>query len=528
MDTIFVDVSIDKSIEMANHPIAMSKLRQVLKLYSRGIGKKAIARQLGTSKNTVKLYIDRISQTRLTIQELLKKSDSDLNELFNPPRKEYTSDRLKQLYSFFPEAERLLRARGMTRGKVHQEYLNKHPDGFMKSQFNMYFIQWKKRSSISMHIEHKSGDKMYVDFTGEKLEYLDPQTGEIKKAEVFVAILGWSQYPYVEAVYNQSNEEFIRACENAIHAFEGVPRAIVPDNLKSAVIKPNRYEPELNDNFRCFSEEYGTTILPARVRKPQDKAHVENMVKIVYKEVFTELDKQQITTIEELNLRIGVLVEKLSNAKLTGLNTTRFERWQMERLSLDALPQHRFEYRTMRTVTVMKSSHVLLGEDRHYYSVPHQYIGKKVKLVYSHSKVDVYYKYDLITTHKRMRSPGNYSTQAEHLPSQHKVQSEWTPNYFIDAAAKIDADVASYIGKILVKKTHPEQAYKSCMGVLRLERRYGRERLIAACRRGLHIGYHSYKTVEEILKRGIDRYELEKDTTLMPSHTNIRGREYYK
>lgn len=267
---------------MANKPISMSNVRQIIKLYSYGMGKRKIALRLGISKNTIKLYIETYKDLKTTKEELFKHTDFELDQIFHPPHRTPVNPRVQQLFDFFPIMEKQLRRRGMTVLRLYQEFKAQHPETYAETSFYHYYNLWKKKVNPTMHIEHKAGDKMYVDFAGATLPFVDTETGEIKRAQVFVAILGWSQYAYVEAMHNQTIEEFIAACENALRYFKGVPLAIVPDNLKSAVFKASNFEPTLNENFKAFADHYGIAILPARSRKPQDKAHVENMVKITY------------------------------------------------------------------------------------------------------------------------------------------------------------------------------------------------------------------------------------------------------
>ena len=291
---------------MANKPTSMNNVRQIIKLYSKGIGKKKIASRLSISKNTVKSYLEYFSRLKTTWEDLAQLDDCDLNKLFNPDPSVHSSDRLRKLHEYFPIVDRQMRRTGMTRNKLWKEYLKLHPEGYKDTQFNYYYQLWRKRIYPSMHIEHKAGDMVYVDFAGETLSYVDTSTGEIKKAQVFVAILGASLYTYVEAVESQTLEDFIYCCENAFHFFKGVPLAIVPDNLKSAVFKANNYEPILNENFKAFAGHYGIAIIPARSRKPQDKSHVENAVKLTYQRIYTNLPEKELLALEELNMQVLV------------------------------------------------------------------------------------------------------------------------------------------------------------------------------------------------------------------------------
>lgn len=513
---------------MANKPISMSKVRQVLKLHSQGVGKKKIALRLGVSKNTVRHYLQTFLKLKTTVTELLKLSDFDLNKMFRPEQEVVLNDKLSLLYNFYPEMEKNLRKRGMTIALQFREFKARHPDSYGSTSFYHYYNLWKRKITPSMHMEHKEGDKMYVDFAGATLPYVDTDTGEIKQAQVFVAILGWSQYTYVEAVPSQSIEDFIGACENALRYFKGVPLAIVPDNLKSAVFKASKYEPDLNENFRAFADHYGTAVLPARSRKPKDKSHVENMVKITYQRIYTHIPENTILLLSSLNSEIQCNLIKLNDAILTGKEYSRSDQWLLEIPSLQPLPEAYYEMRKIKQATVMKNGHIYLTEDQHYYSVPFEYIGKKLRLQYSRSCVEVFQQYQLIARHKRVRSPHNYTTDPEHMPTQHRFITEWSPSFFLEKAREIDPIVEFYISQVLASKQHPEQGYKSCVGILSFDKRAGRNRLIKACKRAHEIGYYNYKTIEGILKNNLDNYEEEVVPLNMPEHENIRGANYYE
>ena len=513
---------------MANKPISMSKVRQIIKLSSQGIGKKKIAHRLAVSKNTVKHYLDIFRQLQTTWEALLTLTDLELNKLFHPVVVLPPADRLQQLLDFFPDMEKQLRRRGMTLSKQYKIYKELYPGGLGSTQFYYHYHGWSKKINPSMHIEHKVGDKMYVDFAGATLAYVDTITGEIKKAQVFVAILGWSQYTYVEAMQNQTVEEFIAGCENALRYFKGVPLALVPDNLKSAVFKACKYEPQLNENFSAFADHYGIALLPARSRKPQDKAHVENMVKITYQRIYANLPEKEIFPLTELNDAIMRSLVDHNNTKLTGRDYSREDQLILELPALHPLPETSYEMRKIKQVTVMKNGHVYLSDDQHYYSVPYELIGNKLKMQYSRSIVEMYQNYELVASHKRLRSPHNYSTEPTHMPPQHRYVMDWSPAFFMEKAKVIDPIVEYYISQILEKKQHPEQAYKSCQGILSLAKKVGNIRLIKACNRAHEIGYYNYKIIDDILKNNLDKYDDETPANTMPTHDNIRGGTYYQ
>jgi transposase len=411
-----------------------------------------------------------------------------------------------------------------------KEYILKHPDGVRRSQFNEHYNRWCKKVNPVMHISHKAGDKLYVDYAGKTLQVVDKESGEVSQVQFFVAILGSSQYTYAEATSSQVKEDFISSVENALHFFGGVPAAIVPDNLKSAVIKSNRYEPTLNETFYDFAEHYGTTILPARSYKPRDKSLVEGAVRILYTRVYSALRDKIFFNLKEINAAIKEALEVHNSTKFSGRPYSRKDLFnEVEKQALRPLPDRHYELKQQSFATVMLNGHVLLSQDKHYYSVPYQFIRKKVKLLYSNSQVEVFYKYNRIALHQRVKNPFSYTTNSEHLASTHKFITEWTPQRFINWAESIDENVKEYIIRILEKKQHPEQAYKSCMGVLSFVKKVGRERLRNACKRAIEYNMYNYKTVQTILEKGLDQIDDENlfDQSI-PEHNNIRGKEYYK
>jgi transposase len=516
---------------MANKNIEMSKLRQALKLSaSHHQGSRTISDVTGLSRTTIRKYILQYRALKIPWDELSRLSDKDLHDLFHiDPALPEPSEREIELYAFFPQVEKRMKQPGMTLYILWKEYSDKNIDVFQSTGFYKHYRIWKGRSHPSMHMVHKAGDKMFVDFTGKKLEVIDVSTGEINSMEVFVAILGASQLTYVQAVESQDIADFILCCENALHFFGGAPAAIVPDNLKSAVTKSSRFEPSLNQNFEAFAEHYGMVVLPARAYKPKDKSLVEGAVKITYNKIFTNLNGQKFYSLSELNENILRHLENHNKAFFTGRTYSRMDQFaDMEQQVLQSLPPMRFEMRENVHVTVMKNGHVCLHRDKHYYSVPFINIGKKVKIFFSKSIVDIYYKYELIASHPRIKSPHCYSTDANHMATYNHHLLEWNPQRFIEEANNIHEDVGNYITLVISKKPHPEQAYKSCQGILSFAKRVGNARLINACRRAHLYGLFHYKIIESILQRNLDQYDMDEEVPPMPAHDNIRGEEYYK
>ena len=509
----------------------MTKIRQILRSFTMGKSKVQISDQTGVSRNTVKKYIRKFLSEKLTFDMLSTISDAELEVLFGsaaPPEKGL---RYEQLQQMLPDLEKYFKQKGVTIRMLWSRYLQVCPDGYGHSQFNTYFTIYTGRAKAVMHINHKAGDKMYIDFAGEKLSITEKATGEVQVVEVFIAILGCSQLTYVEAVSTQRRQDFISACENAMQYFGGVPAAIVPDNLKSAVTKSSKYEPTINEAFADFAEHYGTAVLPARVYRPRDKSLVEGMVKIVYNRIYTQLSSHTYFTLETLNGAIKEALEQLNNAPFKGRNYSRRQQFEeIEKATLQPLPVYRYEFKQQHIVTVMKNGHVCLAVDKHYYSVPYRFIGRKVKIQYTAAGVVIYYKYEQIAVHQRQYRKYHYTTTDEHLASAHRYLSEWTPEKFIEQAEAIDEEVANYIMRVIENKQHPEQAYKSCTGILSLARKVGNERLTMACRRANNYGIYNYPIIAQILEKKLDAL-TEEELQLahsMPQHQNIRGSEYYQ
>jgi transposase len=516
---------------MANKTILMSRIRQILRHFTQGKSKKQISVLTGASRNTVKKYIHKFIQERITYDVIEQMNDHDLEQLFGyiePPLKD---DRHDQLQLFFSDTEKQMKRKGMTITLLWEQYHTQYPHGYGVTQFFKHYRDFAQRAQPVMHLEHKAGDKMYIDFAGEKLSILDQDSGEVIDTEVFVAVLGCSQLTYVEAVRSQKKEDLIKACENALHYFGGVPAAIVPDNLKSAVSKSSKYEPSINESFADFAEHYSAAVLPARAYRPKDKALVEGMVKIIYHSIYTAVNMQVSTSLPQLNQGIWQRMELLNNALFKGRDYSRRQQFEeIEKSVLRPLPMYRYEFKQQAMVTVMKNGHVCLGMDKHYYSVPYRFIGKKVKILFTSTRVDIYYHYERIASHGRHHRKYHYSTVIEHLASAHRYLSDWTPEKFIEQGKQIHEEVGEYLALIIETKQHPEQAYKSCAGVLSMARKVGHERLANACRRARSYGVFNYPIVVQILEKNLDHLDEHEQQELlaMPQHNNIRGSDYYE
>jgi transposase len=514
---------------MAGETISMTKLKQIFLLRNNGVSLDAISRNVQSSRNTVKKYIRLAAGRGFSFADLAAKEDHELEKIFADPV-HVSKDRYRNLEELFPWIEKELKRTGVTRWTLWAEYKTRYQDGYSYSHFCEYFKQWSEGQHAVMHFEHDPGDKMYIDFAGKKLSVVDENTGEIREVEVFVALLGHSQYTYVEALGSQKKEDFIEAVQNALHYLGGVPRALVTDNLKSAVIKADKYEPDLNESFLDLANHYQTAILPARSRKPRDKALVENAVNLVYQRIFAPLRNESFFSIDQLNFVIREQLEKHNNQPFQKEPLSRRDKFiKEERSQLMALPKERYEIKQYKTAKVMKNCHVQL--DKCYYSVPYRHIGKTVKIIYTTKHVSIFYGTDRIAIHERGSKPYSYTTQGHHLPSTHQFVSQWSPEKFLLWAEKIGPSVKTYIEQILGQKSYPEQTYRSCVGILSFEKKVGRERLIRAVERASDYHAYNYKVIKNIIAGKLDNLPKEQvgeQQQSLPFHENIRGKENFK
>lgn len=529
--SVIVCFSVEQTPEsMAGKTITMSNLKQIIRHRENGMALQTISKTLGIARNTVKKYLQLVESKGLSAVELLAKSDEELDRLLSDPDQK-SALRYHELLSFFPTMEAELKRTGVNRWVLWGEYKQKHPDGFSYSQFCDYYRQWRVGLSASMRIEHVPGDKLYIDFTGDKLSIVDPITGEVTDLEVYVATLGHSQFSYVEAIPSQRKEDFIAATENALHFFGGVPKALVPDNLKSAVTKADKYEPTINADFLDFANHYGCVVFPARSRKPQDKALVEKTVSIVYSRIYAPMRNKVYHDIDTLNRDILYYLDIHNRTAFQRRPESRKDLFDLEEKStLNLLPSERYELKEFKYATVTKTSHICLNPEKHYYSIPFRYIGKKVKVVFSASYVSIFFDGERIAFHKRSLKARGYTTVKEHMPSTHQFVSDWNPDYFLKWAKGIHPEVQHYIQVILDSFTYPEQSYKSCLGVLGYSKKVGRERLVNAVKRAIHFNTYNLSVITRILNSGMDKipFEAETQPRKVIDHENIRGADSFK
>jgi len=514
---------------MARKRKPMKQIREILRLFELGFSLRKIARTVNISRPVVTDYIKSFQDKELKYEQITEISNSELAEQLGHSFL-LKNEKYKLLEVSFPGYVRELTRTGVTLKLLWQEYMEQNPDGFSRSQFCYYFRKWKGSHKLSMPMDHKAGDKMFVDFTGKKMEIIARETGEIQELEIFVATLGASQKTFVCATASQKKADFILASRKALEYFGGVPAAVVPDCLKSAVTKGCKYEPAINQDYDDFAEHYGMAVLPARPYKPKDKAHVENSVKLAYQRIFAPLRNETFQSIAELNQAILPLLEKHNDSIMSLYDASRNQLFkEIEQKVLKPLPLTPFEIKESKIAKVAFNYHVFLGVDKHYYSVPHRYIGQKAKLRYNHSTVEVFVDYVRVAVHNRSGNKGKYTTNPDHMPAKHKWKENWNPDKLKNWAESMGPSVKLMIEELLKNARHEEQAYKSCLGILNIPKnKYSLYDLDLACQRALSYGQHSYKSVKNILQKNLHKQPLEADLfSNLPEHENLRGGHYY-
>jgi len=510
---------------MAQKRLSMRKAKEILRLrHEAKLSYRAIARACSVSKDTVRDYLCRASEADLSWPLPEGLSEEDLEQQLYPVEINLGG---KQTLPDWPEIHQDLRKKGVTRLLLWEEYTAGEPKPYGYSQFCELYNRWAKKLDPVMRLTHKAGEKLFVDYAGLPIAYFCRETGERREASVFVATLGASSYTYAEAQESQAMKSWIGGHVRAFEFFNGVTEILVPDNTKTAVTSPCRYEPDLNPTYQDMAEHYATVVIPTRVRHPRDKAKVETGVQVVEYWIIAPLRKRQFFSIDEINQAIRERLEALNNREMRHLGKSRKELFEeLDKPALKPLPERVYELAEWKRAKVSIDYHVEYSG--HYYSVPYQFIHKNVDIRATENVVEVFFKGKRVASHKRDDTKGRHSTLPEHMPEAHRKYAEWNPERFIRWAEKSGSATAQMVKALLSSRKHPEQGYRSSLGLLRLESRYGKDRLEAACHRALSFGLHSYKGVKNILEAGLDKVTLEEPITVTSkTHINIRGTKYY-
>lgn len=505
--------------------LSMRKIAEVLRLHHEcGRSQREIAVAVGASPTTVGEYLRRAKSAGIGYPLPAGIDETVLQaKLFPPP----LPSKFARPDPDWATVHRELARKHVTLDLLWQEYKAEHPDGYRYSAFCQRYREWSGKLSVSMRQTHPPGEKLFVDYAGTTLAVIDPDTGEIRSAQLFVAVLGASNYTYAEATWTQSLPDWLGSHVRTLEFFGGAPEIVVPDNLKSGVKKPNWYEPDINPSYQEWASHYGVAVLPARVRKPKDKAKAEVGVQVASRWIIAALRNRRCFSLDELNRAIRELLERLNTRafkKLPGCRKQAFD--ELDRPALRPLPAMRYSYADWERRRVGIDYHVDVAG--HYYSVPYRFARQEVDVRIAAHTIEVFHKGTRIASHVRSRDKGRHTTVDAHMTPAHQAVAGWNAPRILAWANRIGPETAAFVEHLMSIRRHPQQAYRACLGVLRLGREVGRNRLEAACARAIAINAGTYKSVASILKHGLDRQsEPAAQTSLPLDHANVRGSHYY-
>jgi transposase len=505
--------------------VSMRKIRDVLRLtHTMGLSRRQVGEATGVGKSSVADYVRRAEAAGIRWPIPDEIDDAELERRLFPTPDEAP----KRAEPEWPKIHRELKRRGVTLVLLWQEYQAEHPGGYSYSRFCELHDRWRERISATMRQTHVAGEKLFVDWAGDTTPVFDSTTGQERRAHIFVAALGASNYTYAEARWTETLPDWIGAHVNALAVIGGVPKAFVPDNLKAGITKPSRYEPGINRTYQDLADHYGCVVLPTRVMKPRDKAKVEVAVQIVERFVLAKLRHQRFFSLAELNSAIRDCVTTINAQVMRKIGKSRNE--LLERLdgpALTALPTTPYSYAEWKRARVAPDYHIEIAG--HYYSVPSKLIREIVEARITSATVEIFHKRQRVASHAFSLVRSRHTTIPEHMPSAHRRYAEWTPAKMMSEAARVGPATVALFEAIMKAKPHPEQGFRSCLGIIKLAKSYGVTRLEAASRRGNDIGATSYGSIASILQNGLDKAFATEPTPDVPPirHGNIRGSGYY-
>lgn len=513
---------------MASKPKSMDTLQEVLKLAESGCKIKAIERRTGVARNTIRKYLRLLNGRKLA--SLSRRELSEL--LYENDFTEVRSERYQILFEHFKNISSELKATGVTRQLLWLEYKETNPQGYAYSQYCEHLRTYLENKDLVMHLEHTPGQEMMIDYAGDKMSYVDTENGEIIECNVFIATLPFSGLTCSMATRFQRLQDVAYSIGEVVRYFGGVSKIVLSDNMRTLVTRSNRYEPLFTDLCHQLSAHYGNVFQATRPAKPRDKGMVEGHVKIVYQQVYAPLRKSTFYSLEELNTAMRVRVDILNNKPYKNSTQSRWSIYmEREKEYMIPLPAAAFVMKNKVTLKVQRNYHVQLTEDHHYYSVPYIHVGQKVDVLYDQRTIEIYLHHERIAIHYRSGQHSCYHTQGDHMPSNHQhiaSQRGFTKEDLLLQAEKIGPATLSAITLVLQSSFYPEQNYKACNGVLMLVKKYGAERMEAACGRVLQGSRVNYTLIRNILVNGMDK--LQNTPIAQPSlfHDNIRGSQHYQ
>lgn len=518
---------------MAN-TLDLMDIKQIITLHLDGISNRKIGDLLNISRNTINTYIRLVKACEVTPEELLQLDNARFTELF-PSHTTIENDRFNALMLYFEKVNQARNHPGFTFLYHYLEYKAEANQPYGYTQFIEHYWRKYAKTKGSMKLEHEPGKELFIDFAGKKLHITDKETGELKPAEVFVTILPNSQYTYVEACMSQKREDIINCMNHAVDFYGGVTKAIVTDNLKSAVNRASKYEPDINRSLKDFAHHYNCVINPTRTYSPQDKALVENAVQLVYQRIYYPIREMTFFSLQTLNQEIRKYLISYNDMLFQRKEASRKELFQsVERAYLKPLPSTPYQLKDYLRAKVQKIGYVYFSADKSYYSVPYRYIGKSTIIHYTQTTVEVYHYHERIALHSRNPAKGVYNTIKSHLCSTHQDYTDWSPEYFQNIAAKHGTNVLACVKGLFADCDYPETAYKRAMGIIQLHKSYGSQRLDNACKRAVYADAISYNRIKNILENNLDKYLFDENQTEnntkshIPPHDNIRGSGFFK
>jgi len=505
--------------------LAMRKIRDALRLKEQGLSPKKIGGSIGVGRSTVQEYLSRARVAGLSWPLPDGLSDGDLERLLFPRTAGDVRGAFVQPDWAYVHGE--LRRKGVTLMLLWEEYRVVHANGYGYSRYCELYTRWEGKLSPVMRQRHPAGERLFVDYAGTTMDVVCPKTGEVRTAQLFIATLGASNYTYVEASWTQTLPDWISSHVRAFGFFGGVSAQVVSDNLKSGVTKACFYDPAINRTYGDMASHYDTAIVPARPRKPKDKAKVEGAVLLVQRWIVARLRNQRFFSLDELNAAIRDLLEKLNSKVTRHLGASRLELFEkLDKPALKPLPMEPYVYAEWKQCRAGLDYHIDVG--RHYYSVPHQLLKQKLWARITARTIEVYFKGERVAAHQRTSGNRQHSTHKDHMPANHRFKADWTPERIRRQASRVGPNTEAFVEVIMRQRRHPEQGYRACLGIMRLAKTFGRDRLEAACERAVEINAHSYSSLHSILKNGLDRHARTRATDEPAiTHPNIRGADYF-
>lgn len=517
---------------MPSH-IRMHQIQSILRLFQRGTAIREICRITGLNRNTIRSYLGRFLSSGVLLEELQKLPDEELRAVIGLDDPVHTrkgrpvDERFGKLSSELVQFAAQLGKRGVTRSLLWAEYRQQYPQGYSYSQFCHHLSNHHKQMDATMVLPRFPGDQLQVDFAGKMMSYADPRTGEVFDCPVLICAMPYSHFIYAQALRSERQDEFLSALSRALTYLGAVPRSLKVDNMRVAVKRASRYEPVFTLAMEQFANHYDTTSIAARVRKPRDKASVEKAVDLTYKYVYAPLRNRIFTSLEALNGAILEQVNKVNDRLLTHRKVSRRQIYQQEEIEkMQPLPSSPFQIKNVTEGKVQRNYHVFLGEDKNQYSAPYNLIGRKLRVIYDLDTVELYDGLVRVAVHPRSHRKNAYTTLSEHMPERHQQHREylgWDADTFRNQAQLIGPSTLQVIEQILASKYFQEQTFNRCLGVLRLAKRYGSERLEKACRYLSHLPQVSYVMVSNVLKNNIDLMDQIEQALPPPVHDQIRG-----